>query len=548
MPPFVPSPLPQTFGKYTLLRSLGHGGTAEIFLARQKGRDEPVVIKRLLPELSEEVQFLAMLVGEAKVAALLDHPGIVHVHELGKEDNLIYLAMEYVRGWDLHALAKVVGGRIPPTIGARIAQGVAEALAHAHARTDLNGRPLNLVHRDVTPSNVMITTTGEVKLIDFGVAKAQTQLTFTQPGVVKGKFRYMSPEQIEQKALDGRSDLFALGVTLYEITTGERAFDRKQIVDILRAVLRFEPEPPSSVVAGYPSVLEAVVLKALQKDREQRYPDAAAMARDLREALKAMKGPTDVGAWARDLAARFPDKLRPPPELTPEPLEAPISVSQKKPKLAEFKPELTLVNLSESEQVPHEPTPEPVAAKWMTDPLKVKIAQPIGMAPPRQAASQETDPTGDWKDQTELEAEGDRNTDDEETVDGVWRDKTEPDPHWKEKTVPMPPPSPPLSGSMPAVAMRSTPPAPAAAPQPGLRSAPPSPGTSAPAIPLPKPPAHASAEPAWTSQVAQVPSFDSGPHPVPRRSSRIPAIIGLILLAISTGMLTWSLLEYVVKK
>jgi serine/threonine protein kinase len=524
----VPSPLPQAFGKYTLLRSLGHGGTAEIFLARHPGHREPVVIKRLLPELSEEVQFLSMLVGEAKVAALLDHPGIVRVHELGKENGLIYLAMEYVRGWDLHALAKVSGGRIPPTIGARIALGVAEALAHAHARTDLNGRPLHLVHRDVTPSNVMITITGDVKLIDFGVAKAQTQLTFTQPGVVKGKFRYMSPEQIEQKALDGRSDLFALGVTLYEITTGERAFDRKQIVDILRAVLRFEPEPPSSIVEGYPKVLEAVVQRALKKDRDQRYLDAAAMAKDLKEAIKGMRGPSDIGAWARDLAVQFPEKLRPPPELTPEPSEAPVSVSQQKPKLAPFKPELTLVNLAEPEPAPREPTPEPVPTRWMTDPVKVKIVQPIGMAPPRQPISQETDPEGRWKDETEK----DPNTDDEETVDGVWRDKTEPDPHWKEKTVPMPPPSPPPSGPLPS----------------GLRSVPPSPGVGAPVIPLPKPPAHASAEPAWTSQVAPVPAFESGPHAVPRRGSRIPAIVGLVLLAISTVALTWSVLEYVVKK
>jgi serine/threonine protein kinase len=163
------------------------------------------------------------------------------------------------------------------------------------------------------------------------VAKAQTQLTFTQPGVVKGKFRYMSPEQIEQKALDGRSDLFALGVTLYEITTGERAFDRRQIVDILRAVLRFEPEPPASVVPGYPRALEAVVHRALRKDRDERYQDAGEMAQDLREALKGMKGPSDVGAWARTSPRASPTSCRPPRELTPE-REAPVPGSQAGPR------------------------------------------------------------------------------------------------------------------------------------------------------------------------------------------------------------------------
>jgi serine/threonine-protein kinase len=336
--------LPAPFGKYTLLKALGHGGTAEVFLARTAGSRTSVVIKRLLPEWTSEVRVVEMLVGEAKVAALLNHPAIVRIHELGREAGQIYLAMEYVPGWDMRALAKAAG-RIPPAIAARTALAVAEALAHAHKCTDLEGHPLHLVHRDVTPSNIMVTPTGQVKLIDFGVAKASTQLSLTQPGIVKGKFRFMSPEQIQNKALDGRSDLFSLGVSLYEMTTGRKPFEGSQIMEVFTAILKKSPPPPSQVLPNYPAALEAIILHALEKNRDQRYPDAETMARDLREALPKLRGPSDIGAFARGLAAERPEIL-PPPERS-EPESPPVSVE---PPVRE----LTIINLSlpERDRVP----------------------------------------------------------------------------------------------------------------------------------------------------------------------------------------------------
>ncbi|MBI5545603.1 MAG: serine/threonine protein kinase [Deltaproteobacteria bacterium] len=370
--------LPKPFGKYTLLRSLGYGGTAEIFLARGPQQTEPLVIKRLLPELSEEPQFLAMLVSEAKVAALLDHPALVRIHELGKEDGQVYMAMEYVPGWDLRALAKVVRGRVPFGVAARIGLALAEALHHAHRRTDLEGRPLHLVHRDVTPSNVMVTAGGEVKLIDFGVAKASTQITFTQPGFVKGKYRFLSPEQIEQKRLDGRSDLFSLGVTLYEVTTGVEPFDREQIVDILKAILRFDPEPPSTLVAGFPPALEAVLMHSLTKDRDQRYPDAQAMANALRQALPHIGGPGDVGAWVRQLAAAHPDRLPPceEEELGTEMVDFPEGED---PSSQERCAELMIVNLPDA--VEREPDHVEPWADWLAEPLSLRVAEPLPEPP-----------------------------------------------------------------------------------------------------------------------------------------------------------------------
>jgi len=346
---------PAPFGKYTLLKALGRGGTAEVFLSRDQGARAPVVIKRLLPEWSSEVKLVEMLVGEAKVAALLNHDAIVRIHELGREAGQIYLAMEYVPGWDMRALQRAAG-RVPPAVAARIGLAVAEALSHAHACTDLSGRPLHLVHRDVTPSNIMVTPAGKVKLIDFGVAKASTQLSLTQPGIVKGKFRFMSPEQIAGKVLDGRSDLFSLGVTLYEMTTGKQPFAGKQIVEVFKAIQTQEVTPPSQLLPAYPPALEQVILKALQKDRDLRYPDGKAMADDLRVALPQLRGPSDVGAFARALAAERPDIL-PAPELVE--LEEPRPTTDIETLRVPPRPQLMIINLNVPESARTQ-EPEPI--------------------------------------------------------------------------------------------------------------------------------------------------------------------------------------------
>jgi serine/threonine protein kinase len=180
----------------------------------------------------------------------------------------------------------------------------------------------------VTPSNIMVSTRGEVKLIDFGVAKAATQLTFTPPGYVKGKFRFMSPEQINQKPLDGRSDIFSLGVALYEISTGLQPFGRAEIVDILKAIVSHQPLPPAGIVPGFPAELQAVIGKAIRKDRERRFADAEAMVAALNDALGKMPGCVDIGRYIRDLAAESKSILKPPPTGEPDEVEPTVAMTQ----------------------------------------------------------------------------------------------------------------------------------------------------------------------------------------------------------------------------
>ncbi|MGC4118058.1 MAG: serine/threonine-protein kinase [Myxococcales bacterium] len=314
----APPPANASFGKYELLATLGSGGMAELFLARERERPELlVVIKRVLPELTEDLRFVEMLLGEAKVASLLDHPGIVRILELGQQDGRVYLAMEYVPGWNTEVLCEAAGGRLPPEVAARIGLAVAEALAHAHRQTDLQGRPLRLVHRDVTPENVMVTPAGEVKLIDFGIAKAATQLAKTAPRVVKGKLRFMSPEQARREPIDARSDLYSLGVALYELSTGVRPFDRPSVGETIDAVSSWDPPRPRQHVLGYPEAIERVVLKALEKEPNERFADAESMARALAAALG--PGPLpDLGGFVRDLAAQSPLAL---PELPAPPVD-----------------------------------------------------------------------------------------------------------------------------------------------------------------------------------------------------------------------------------
>jgi serine/threonine-protein kinase len=309
----APQEFPIQLGKYRLLRKLARGGMAELFLATRPGSSQPLVIKRVLPHFCSDPEFLTMFLNEARIASQLKHPNIVGVYDLGQEGEQIYIAMEYIDGSDLEHLCKESGGTIAPNLAARIGAAICDALYYANRVTDVStGRPLNVIHRDVTPGNVMITRQGVVKLVDFGVAKATAQLERTRPGVVKGKFRYMSPEQIQLKELDGRSDLFSLGVLLYEVTTGSKPFDRPQVIEIIRALSDCDPPPPSELVAGYPRALSDVIMKALCKDPDQRYRDAQEMMLALERAL------TEKPTGLQDLAAFVGRLLGPPIELPPE--------------------------------------------------------------------------------------------------------------------------------------------------------------------------------------------------------------------------------------
>ena len=228
------------FGNYRLQRRLARGGMAEVFLARLigvEGFERRVAIKRILPHLSESDEFRAMFLDEARLAAQLTHPNIVHIYDFGKADDYYFIAMEYVDGVDIGRLIRRAKERpVPFEVAARIFADVCAGLHFAHNASDPMGRKLDVVHRDVTPQNVLVSWDGVVKLVDFGIAKAAFAAGRTRPGVVKGKYAYMSPEQVEGRSLDGRSDLFAAGICLYELVTGVPLFRRDDVTASMREI------------------------------------------------------------------------------------------------------------------------------------------------------------------------------------------------------------------------------------------------------------------------------------------------------------------------
>ncbi|WP_211486505.1 serine/threonine protein kinase, partial [Corallococcus exiguus] len=296
---------PQTatpFGKYLLIKRLALGGMAELFLAHKPPDPTLVVIKRILPYLSEEPEFVQMFLDEARIAAQLHHPNIVQVHELGKEGDNIFICMEYVEGVDLRrVLAEEFkfGASMPYGVAAKICAAIAAGLDHAHFSRGVDGRPLELIHRDVSPQNVMIAYDGRVKLVDFGIAKAGAFMERSKPGVIKGKFLYLSPEQILQERLDHRADIYALGVMLYEITTGKQPFHRPTTEGILYAIRYEEATPPHLVRPDYPEVLSRIVMRCLVKDRTQRYQRASEVRDDLHAFLASgvLKQSLDVAQY-----------------------------------------------------------------------------------------------------------------------------------------------------------------------------------------------------------------------------------------------------------
>ena len=301
------------FGKYTLVERLGRGGMADVWKARISGPagfQRTLVVKRILPHLVEDEHFKQMFVSEARLSARLNHANIVQVFELGDVDGEFYLAMEYVRGRDLVNVvrAQLMKGLPPPGMGAFVARELCRALAYAHALTDDNGTPLRLIHRDVSPSNVMISFDGAVKLLDFGIAKALAEANEnrTVTGTLKGKFGYMSPEQVEGKEIDHRSDLFAAGVVLHEILTGKRLFKGGSDLQTIAMVRDAKVDPPSLVNPAVPPELDAICLKALARLPDERWRGCDEMAAALDEVVHGLKwGPERLASLQRDL---FPDE------------------------------------------------------------------------------------------------------------------------------------------------------------------------------------------------------------------------------------------------
>ncbi|MGI5863837.1 MAG: protein kinase domain-containing protein [Myxococcales bacterium] len=279
------------FGKYTLIDRIAVGGMAEIFLARQaglEGFEKTIVIKRIRPHLSNQKSFVKMFLNEAKLAAQLNHPNIVQIYDLGKIADAYFIAMEYIFGRDMRRIipkADSMGIPFPMVYALKIASSVCEGLFYAHQKCDLYGNALNIVHRDVTPENIFVSFDGTVKILDFGIAKAANQIEQTRAGEIKGKLSYMSPEQCMGKPLDSRSDIFSLGVVLYEWVTGFKLFTGDSEVAILKSITEGKIYAPSYFKADIPEAVERILMKALEKDREKRYQTAWDMQYDIDQFL-----------------------------------------------------------------------------------------------------------------------------------------------------------------------------------------------------------------------------------------------------------------------
>jgi eukaryotic-like serine/threonine-protein kinase len=375
----------ETFGRYELLKKLAAGGMGQVYLARQKGPvgfQKLLVVKRLLPHLSEDDEFIQMFLDEARIAALLNHPNIAQIYDLGEVDGIYYIAMEYVHG---EAIAEVNKraiqrkGSMPLALKCRVISDAAAGLDAAHHARSPSGRKLALIHRDVSPQNVLVGFNGSVKLIDFGVAKATGKLSQTTAGQIKGKHAYMSPEQAKGEPLDHRSDVFGLGTLFYELLTGTRLFKRESELATLKAVVSAKIPPPSEAAPAIPKALDAVVLKALARNRDERYATAGDMQLAIEDFLFKQQQPSTtahLAAFMREIYAaeleeefsseptiiaydpRLPARKPPPPIVDPS---APTTLV---PTLKQPPPEVPAPKagtVNPIPKAPKAPTPPPKA-------------------------------------------------------------------------------------------------------------------------------------------------------------------------------------------
>ena len=298
---------------------------AELFIARlqdEGGVERECVVKRILPSFSEDEAFVKMFIDEASLTSKLQHSNIVQIFDFDVVERQYYIAMEFIRGEDLQNILKAASEQQNPLsvpLAVRIVIELANGLHYAHTK-EHKGKPLNIIHRDISPHNAMISYAGDVKLMDFGIAKAAERSTKTQAGMVKGKVAYMSPEQARGKPLDPRSDLFALATVLWELVTGKRLFLRSSDFETLTAILKEDAEPPSRHRKGVDKELDDIIMAALEKDREKRQANVEAFARELTRWLhktQERRGES-LSAYMRELFADKVAKLEPPPQEVPQ--------------------------------------------------------------------------------------------------------------------------------------------------------------------------------------------------------------------------------------
>ena len=288
---------PDLAGKYRLIAELGQGGMATVYLAVVLGKSgfrKLAVVKLLRPEIGVDSEFVQMFLDEAKLCARLSHPNIVHIYDVGVDDVGHLMAMEYLDGVSLHAATSKLarnGGPFTFALQAKVLREVVEGLRYAHELQDYDGRPLEIVHRDVTPHNIFVTYDGQVKLLDFGIAKAATSSVRTATGVIKGKLTYMAPEQARGEFVDARADLYAVGVMLLEAVTGKRRWPAglSQPALFTRLAAGETPERPNAAALGYPAEIDDIVIKALAPKPEDRYQSAAELAEVLDKVLKQLE-------------------------------------------------------------------------------------------------------------------------------------------------------------------------------------------------------------------------------------------------------------------
>ncbi len=302
--------LPERIGPYKVLERISAGGMAEVYKAQQTGADgfeRPVAIKRILPHIARDPNFIAMFQAEAKLAVQLQHGNIAQIYQLGRQDDAFYIALEYIDGRDVGAvldLHQKQGKGLPLAQACYIVTRCAEGLDYAHNKKSPDGKPLNIIHRDISPPNILISYEGEVKLIDFGLAKAASSSVQTQAGIIKGKLAYMSPEQVRGAQLDARSDIFALGIVFFELMTGKRLFRRDSDIETFESVRQCKIPKPSEINPAIPAPLEKILMKSLARNLDDRYAAAAALAGDLREFVFThhlrYRG-DQLGAWMRKI-------------------------------------------------------------------------------------------------------------------------------------------------------------------------------------------------------------------------------------------------------
>lgn len=297
--------------KYEVLRPLATGGMAEIHLARARDSGRLVVLKKLHPRLAIEREYVQMFRDEAVIASMMQHPNLVEIYELGLEGDEHYIAMEFLHGHDLsRTLRKMRHEKVPLMFqqAITIVRDIAAGLHYAHEKLGDDGNPLNIIHRDISPHNIILTYSGEVKVVDFGIAKANSQVAKTRTGVLKGKAAYMSPEQAMGEAVDRRTDVFGMGILLWELTTGRWLYRRRSELETLKAVVETDAPRPSTLNADYPKDLEKILMKALERTPAKRWSTAGELRGALDELARSWKFRPQPLLIAKLMAQVFPER------------------------------------------------------------------------------------------------------------------------------------------------------------------------------------------------------------------------------------------------